>query len=102
MTAKSIVDTISLQITAGNSEFIPVETKPTIAFNDIQLTDDTCEERKATITLNETDKVIVIVATATNYGRTQEIQLTMNQDSTTGQWQNLQYSHKGETVYEIE
>ncbi|WP_028042154.1 hypothetical protein [Candidatus Stoquefichus massiliensis] len=102
LTAKSIVDTISLQITAGNSEFIPVETKPTIAFNDIQLTDDTCEERKATITLNETDKVIVIVATATNYGRTQEIQLTMNQDSTTGQWQNLQYSHKGETVYEIE
>ncbi|WP_050635581.1 hypothetical protein [Candidatus Stoquefichus sp. SB1] len=102
LTAKSIVDTISVQITAGNDNFIPKESEPTIEFNDIQLTGDTCEEKKATITLNNTDNVIVIVASATNYKQTQEIQLTMTKDSTTGQWQNLQYSHKGETVYEKE
>lgn len=104
LTAKSIVDTISDQIKSNEinpNPFIPNETNPTITFNDIQLDGDTCEAKSATITLQESN-IIVIVGKATNLGRTQEVQLTMNKNSSTNQWQNLQYSQKGETVYEIE
>lgn len=100
LTARAIVDTISTQIQAGNAEFIPHENTP-IHFPDIQLTNDTCDERKATITLERSD-IIVIVGTATHFGKIQEIQLTMQKDSTTNQWQNSQYSHKGESAYEME
>lgn len=106
LTARSIVETISKEIKAGPNEdgfnaFIPKTVSQSIEFPNIQLTGDTCEERKATITLEKED-IIVIVATATNYGRTQEIQLTMQKDALTKQWKELQYSNKGETVYETE
>lgn len=101
LTAKSIVDTISKQIAVNNDDFIPAELNQPMEFPEIELSGDTCEQRKATITL-EQENVIVIVGIATNFGQTQEIQLTMKKDSDKNEWQNLQYSNKGETVYETE
>lgn len=46
ITAKSIVDTIELQINAHNNEFIPDAKGKTIDFPDIELTNDTCEVKK--------------------------------------------------------
>lgn len=100
ITAKSIVDTIELQINAHNNEFIPDAKGKTIDFPDIELTNDTCEVKKATITRPE-NNIIVIVATAKNFGRTQDIQLTL-QKNNSGTWEKLQYSHKGDVVYETQ
>lgn len=97
LTAMSIVDTISAKICANDNNYIP--TDQPIEFPDIQLTNDTCEKRSATITLKQTN-IIVIVASATNYGKTQTIQLTMEKKDSV--WHNLQYSSEGEIVYENE
>ena len=99
LTAKAIADTIYGEISEGNDNFIPKTDNPQIQFDNIQLTNDTCESKSATITLQQ-ENVIVIVARATNFGRTQTIQLTIQKTGTT--WENPIYSNEGETVYETE
>lgn len=99
LTAKSIADTISNQINGEVSDFIPTTVGETITFDNIQLSNDNCTNRKATITLKETN-IIIIVASATSYNQTETIQLTMSKEN--GIWNNIGYSNEGETIYEIE
>lgn len=99
LTAKSIADTISNQISLEDKAFIPEIVNESITFTNIQLTNDSCTDRKAKI-IREQENVIVIVASATNYGQEETIQLTMNKNN--GIWENIGYSKEGETIYEIE
>lgn len=99
LTAKSIVDTVSHQITLKDDDFIPDYTNDTITFPNIQITNDPCSKRTATITRVK-DNIIVIVASATSYGQEETIQLTMSYQD--GSWKNIGYSKEGETIYEIQ
>ncbi|MFR7592312.1 MAG: hypothetical protein ACLUVC_12760 [Longibaculum sp.] len=99
LTAKAIVDTIAEEIKQENPYFIPEQVGETKNIPDIQLTNDTCESKSAKITLPQ-QNVFVIVASATNFGRTQTIQLTIQKTGTT--WEKPIYSNEGETVYETE